>query len=103
MKDFFAREREMARKADHDLINVKWDRDFLDAFTRGDVEHMFAARYEEVERDGGNGGHEMALWVALMGALDGAPARQITYEPVMPWMGGVGLATYSVAHHRAAA
>lgn len=87
------KEREMAA-SDRELINVAWDRRLLDAFARGDSEYLQRLTYDEVERDGGNGGHEMALWVALMGAMDGAPSRTIVYEPVKEWMGGVGVISY---------
>ena len=58
--------------------------------------------YDQVERDGGNGGHEMSLWVMLMGALGGAPGHTIFYEPVKAWMGGVGLLSYDnvLSKHR---
>jgi len=88
-----AKEKEMAA-SDRQLINVAWDRALLDAFARGDIEFVQRLTYDDVERDGGNGGHELALWVMLMGALGGAPSRTIVYEPVKEWMGGVGVISY---------
>lgn len=87
------REAEMAASG-RELINVAWDRAVLAAFERGDAEHFFRMNYDEIEQQGGNGGHEIAMWVAVMGALDGAPMRTIVYEPVTEWMGGVGLSAY---------
>jgi len=87
------REAEMAASG-RDLINVEWDREILAAFERGDKKSLLEMTYEEIERDGGNGGHEIAMWVMMMGALNGAPSRTIVYEPVKEWMGGVGLISY---------
>jgi len=87
--------------SDRELINVRWDKSLLDAFARGDVEHFLRMTYDEVERDGGNGGHEMSLWVMLMGVLNGAPSRTIVYEPVKEWMGGVGVISYDRALNQA--
>lgn len=87
------REEEMAASG-RELINVKWDRDILAAFERGDRDHLLSLTYDEIERDGGNGGHEMAMWVMMMGALGGRPGRTVVYEPVTEWMGGVGVLSY---------
>lgn len=88
-----AREAEMAASG-RELINTNWDRAVLDAFERGDKDFFFRMTYEEIERDGGNGGHEMAMWVMMMGAVGGRRCRTIVYEPVKEWMGGVGVQSY---------
>ncbi|HEX2889486.1 hypothetical protein [Vineibacter terrae] len=87
------REVEMARSG-RELINIAWDRAVLAALERGDKEHFLRMRYEDIERDGGNGGHEVAMWVMMMGALGARPCRTIVYEPVKEWMGGVGIVSY---------
>jgi 2,3-dihydroxyphenylpropionate 1,2-dioxygenase len=94
--DFHAREAEMAA-TDRDLVNVDWDLEVLKSFERGDADYFLTAPYADVERRGGNGGHEMAMWVALMAVLGGAPGELLTYEAVKPWMGGVGLMAYDLA------
>lgn len=92
-RDFHAREARMSA-GDQQLINVEWDREVMAALERGDIEHLLRQDYHAVERAGGNGGHEMAMWIALAGVLDGAPGRTVVYEPVKEWMGGVGILTY---------
>ncbi|WP_397474741.1 hypothetical protein [Pusillimonas sp.] len=91
--DFHAREAEMA-SGDRSLINVEWDQRMMNAFAAPDFEYLLSQSYDDVERDGGNGGHEMALWMAVLGALDGAAGKPIIYEAVREWMGGVGLVQY---------
>lgn len=92
------REAEMAQSG-AELINIKWDREVLDAFERGDRDYLLKMSYEEIERDGGNGGHEIAMWVMMMGAVGGLPSRTLAYEPVKEWMGGVGVISYDRALH----
>jgi len=87
------KEKEMAATRD-DLINVDWDRAFLKAFEEADKDTLLSMTYEEVEHDGGNGGHEMAMWIMMMAALRGLPSRTIFYEPVKEWMGGAAAISY---------
>jgi len=94
VRDLLHRKEAELAASDRELINVQWDRRLLELFGQGDVEALTSFTYDEVERDGGNGGHEMSLWVMLMGALGGAPGHTIFYEPVKEWMGGVGLLSY---------
>lgn len=92
-KDFHAREAQMASQSDT-LINVEWDRKMMHALSNHDMDYLMSLDYDQVEKDGGNGGHEMALWVALLGALGPVPGKPIIYEAVKEWMGGVGIIQY---------
>ena len=85
---------EMAAKSDRPLVNAEWDQRFLDALAQGDVNWMKSLTYEEVEVGAGHGGHEILNWVALMGAMNGVPARVLDYEPVIEWICGMGFAVY---------
>lgn len=76
------------------LINEEWDRRILDAFAAGDVDFLRNLSYEDIERDGGHGGHEMLNWIALMGAMKGKGGRIVCYEAVMEWMCGMGYMLY---------
>jgi 2,3-dihydroxyphenylpropionate 1,2-dioxygenase len=87
-------EEEMAAKQSQPLVNADWDREFLDALGSGDVAYMRALTYDEVEEKAGHGGHEILNWVALMGAMGGAPATVLTYEAVIEWICGIGFAIY---------
>ncbi|GAA4330294.1 extradiol dioxygenase [Pigmentiphaga soli] len=78
----------------HSLINEQWDRRVLAAFERGDVEFLCGMGYQEIDDLGGHGGHEILNWCAVMGAMNGAPARILAYEPVLEWIGGMGYIAY---------
>jgi 2,3-dihydroxyphenylpropionate 1,2-dioxygenase len=86
----------------HKLVNPDWDRKILQAFKAGDASYMRSLSFEDVERLGGHGGHELLNWVALMGAMRGAPANYTAYEHVTEWIGGVGYAAYHAADRGAA-
>jgi 2,3-dihydroxyphenylpropionate 1,2-dioxygenase len=78
----------------HPLVNEVWDREILEAFERGDVKYIRDLSYDEVEKQGGHGGHELLNWVALMGAMRGAAADYVVYEKVVEWIAGMGYAAY---------
>jgi 2,3-dihydroxyphenylpropionate 1,2-dioxygenase len=86
---------EMAASSPVPLVNAAWDREFLDALARGDVEWVRNLSYEEVEKAAGHGGHEILNWAALMGAMRGAKADVLNYEPVTEWICGMGFASYA--------
>jgi hypothetical protein len=73
-------------------INPEWDRGILDAVERGDAGPLLRLTWEEIERDGGNGGQEIRNWVALMGAVPGWKGETLAYEPVPEWITGCGTA-----------
>ena len=81
----------------HPLVNEAWDREVIEALGRGDTDYMRKLTFDEVEEGGGHGGHEMLNWVAVMGAMGGAPAKVLAYEPVMEWICGMGYIAYEGA------
>lgn len=87
---------EMARTSERPLVNEKWDRAFLAALARGDVDYVLNLSHEEIERNAGHGGQEVLLWIAAMGAMRGAPATVLEYEPVIEWICGMGYAIYDI-------
>ncbi|KKY16861.1 putative protocatechuatedioxygenase subunit beta [Phaeomoniella chlamydospora] len=93
--DFDDYEVEMAAKNEyplnskHPLVNADWDRKFMDHYSKGDSEWMKNLTYEEVEEEAGHGGHEVLNWVAMMGAMKGAPSKMLLYEPVIEWICGM--------------
>ena len=86
---------EMAASSPVPLVNAAWDREFLDALARGDVEWVRNLSYDEVEKEAGHGGHEILNWAALMGAMGGSKAHVLNYEPVTEWICGMGFASYA--------
>ena len=63
-------------------INPDWDHWVLDHIARGDVAPLARLTWEEIERDGGNGGQEIRNWIALLGAVSGWKGEVLAYEPV---------------------
>lgn len=95
-------ELEMAAKnqwplnSNHPLVNAEWDREVMAAFGRGDAAWFERLTYDDIQRDGGHGGHEILNWLIVMGAMGGMPARLIGYEPVIEWICGMGYLAYDV-------
>jgi Catalytic LigB subunit of aromatic ring-opening dioxygenase len=69
-------------------VNPDFDHRILDHVTRGDVEALTRLTYDEVERDGGNGGQELRNWIALLGAVPGWKGEVLSYEPMLEWITG---------------
>lgn len=69
-------------------INPEWDQRVLDDVARGDVDRLAGLTWEEIERDGGNGGQEIRNWIALLGAVPGWKGEVLAYEPVAEWITG---------------
>lgn len=90
------REIEMSQSG-KELINIAWDRDFLDKLANADVDALTSLDHAEVRQLAGPGGAEMLMWVALMGAMGDRRGEVVIYEAVEEWMGGVGLLTYPEA------
>ena len=91
---------EMARKSTRPLVNESWDRKFLAALALGDVDYILGLSHEEIEESAGHGGQEVLLWIAMMGAMRGAQATILEYEPVVEWICGMGYAIYDTAAQR---
>jgi Catalytic LigB subunit of aromatic ring-opening dioxygenase len=69
-------------------INPDFDQRVLDRVARGDVEALVRMTYDEIERDGGNGGQEIRNWISLLGAVPGWKGDVLAYEPVAEWITG---------------
>jgi len=74
-------------------IDPEFDRWFLERLERGEVEQVLDMKDEEIQL-AGNGNHEMRTWVAVAGAMGGAPAKILAYEPIAPWITGMGVAQW---------
>lgn len=69
-------------------INTEWDQRILDLVARADADALTRLTWEEIERDGGNGGQEIRNWIALMGAVPGWKGELLAYAPVAEWITG---------------
>jgi hypothetical protein len=69
-------------------INPEFDLRVLDHVARGDIEPLARLTWEEIERDGGNGGQEIRNWIALLGAVPGWKGDVLAYEGVAEWITG---------------
>ena len=78
-------------------INVEFDQGFLRLFQEGRAKEFARNTDSEVESQAGPGAHEIRPWVALAGALAGAKAEVLAYEPVKAWATGCALAKFNVA------
>jgi 2,3-dihydroxyphenylpropionate 1,2-dioxygenase len=85
---------EMAEKQGDSVVNPVWDRAFVDALGRGDMDLLTAMTYEEIERDAGHGGHEVLNWMAVAGAMRGVPGEVLAYAPTPEWICGTGAVLY---------
>jgi aromatic ring-opening dioxygenase catalytic subunit (LigB family) len=71
-------------------VNEDFDRAFLAAIEHGELEAWRSRSAAQIERDAGNGGLEIMSWLAVLAATPGARAEIAYYEPMLPWMTGMG-------------
>jgi hypothetical protein len=76
-------------------INADFDRWLLDRLAADEIDAVLALTDAEVER-AGNGAHEIRSWLTVAGAVAGAPARVLAYEPIAAWVTGMGVISYGV-------
>jgi aromatic ring-opening dioxygenase catalytic subunit (LigB family) len=69
-------------------INSDWDHWVLDHVARADLEPLLGLTWDDIEREGGNGGQEIRNWLALLGAVPGWKGEVLAYEPVPEWITG---------------
>jgi 2,3-dihydroxyphenylpropionate 1,2-dioxygenase len=86
---------EMARHQGDAVVNPTWDRAFVEAVGRGDMEHLTSMTYAQIEQDAGHGGHEVLNWMAVAGAMGGVPGEILAYAPTPEWICGTGAIRYA--------
>ena len=74
-------------------IEEDFDRWFLDRLEKGELEQVLDMPDSEIEL-AGNGNHEMRSWLAVAGAMAPTTATKLAYEPVHPWITGMGVAEW---------
>jgi hypothetical protein len=83
-------------------IEEDFDRWFLERLERGELEQVLDMPDDEIEL-AGNGNHEMRSWLAVAGAMAPATATTLAYEPVHPWITGMGVAQWETQTQEAQA
>jgi len=76
-------------------IDEGFDRWFLDLLERGDVNGVLDMPDDELEL-AGNGAHEIRSWLAIAGAVAPARGRTLAYEPIYPWITGMGVSRFQL-------
>ncbi|GAA4779520.1 2,3-dihydroxyphenylpropionate 1,2-dioxygenase [Actinomycetospora chlora] len=98
--EYEVRRRQIIRAAEPD-INSEFDARFLAMLADGDVSPVLAMTDDELEREAGNGAHELRSWLAVHAALtgpDGPPhATTAAYAAVGPWLTGMGVSIMTPA------
>jgi hypothetical protein len=74
-------------------IDSEFDRWFLGKLERGELEDVLDMPDEELEL-AGNGAHEIRSWLTIAGLAEPAAANFVAYEPITPWITGMGVVTY---------
>jgi Catalytic LigB subunit of aromatic ring-opening dioxygenase len=74
-------------------IEEDFDRWFLERLANGELEQILDMPDSEIEL-AGNGNHEMRSWLAVAGAMAPTTSTTLAYEPVHPWITGMGVAVW---------
>ena len=77
-------------------IDVEFDHWFLDRLERGEIGEVLDLPDGELEL-AGNGAHEIRSWLTIAGLAAPATAKVLAYEPIAPWITGMGVAAYDLA------
>src|SRR5712691_105531 len=64
---------------------------FFDLLGTGRGGELSERSYEWIEEHGGNGGQEFRNWLAVAGAAGDRGGEVLVYEPVPPWLTGMGV------------
>jgi 2,3-dihydroxyphenylpropionate 1,2-dioxygenase len=88
--EYEVRRRQIIRAAEPD-INEDFDRWFLRLLETGDVTPLLDRTDEQIEKEAGNGAHELRAWVAMAAALAPATGRTLAYAAVPNWLTGMGV------------
>ena len=77
-------------------IDEEFDRWFLEQLEADGLGELLSVPNDEL-MEAGNGTGEVRAWVAVAGAMRGTPARTLAYEPIYPWINGMGVVLYDAS------
>lgn len=89
LADYEIRMAEISKSKGIPLTNPEWDLEFLKALENADENYIQNLKYEDVEKQGGHGGHEILNWITLFGAMNSTPGKLHAYEDVTEWICGM--------------
>jgi aromatic ring-opening dioxygenase catalytic subunit (LigB family) len=78
-------------------INEDFDREYLRLLADARYEEVFGWTDEWVDEHAGNGALELRTWMVAAGASAGAAADVFAYEPMYPWVTGIGISRFGGA------
>ena len=82
---------------DSGKINVEWDRDFMDRWSRNDRDALLAYDDRTIYADAGQGGFEIRTFIAVAAAAGGATGTVHFCEPIPIFAVSCTIATYELA------
>jgi 2'-aminobiphenyl-2,3-diol 1,2-dioxygenase large subunit len=71
-------------------VNEAWDRWFMNTLVSGHAEELTRLTNAEILEAAGNGGLEVAAWIAMAGAVPTARGEVLYYESLPSWASGMG-------------
>jgi protocatechuate 4,5-dioxygenase beta chain/2,3-dihydroxyphenylpropionate 1,2-dioxygenase len=77
-------------------INTDFDHKILDLVAQGRGEDIARLSDEEVAA-AGNGAYEIRNWLVALGAVPGVKFDVLAYEPVHPWITGIGVTAAQIS------
>ncbi|HCO43004.1 MAG TPA: protocatechuate 3,4-dioxygenase [Gammaproteobacteria bacterium] len=79
-------------------VNEEFDRLVLGMVERGDIDGLVNLSDEYVIEHGGNGALEIRNWIVAMAAMPAdVRGELLVYEPMPPWITGIGIAELKLA------
>jgi protocatechuate 4,5-dioxygenase beta chain/2'-aminobiphenyl-2,3-diol 1,2-dioxygenase large subunit len=78
-------------------VNSAWDRRIMQQVVAGRAAGLAALTRDDILAEGGNGGLEIAAWLCMAGAVEGAAGDEVYYEAMPEWWTGMGGVTMRVA------
>lgn len=91
--EYEVRRRQIIRAAEPD-INEAFDEWFLELLEDGDLTPLLTRSDAQIEKEAGNGAHELRSWIAMSAAMAAAgpgQARTLAYGAVPNWLTGMGV------------
>ncbi|HEX8930316.1 MAG TPA: hypothetical protein VGA45_15480 [Actinomycetota bacterium] len=76
-------------------IDSEFDHWFLERLERGQLDDVLDLPDDELEL-AGNGAHEIRSWLTIAGLAAPSTAKVLAYEPITPWITGMGVVTYDL-------